>query len=86
MLGTTPDYILTGLAPDAPRIPEPNQLDRIEALLADVVNRLARLEAATPTGAEDLEAELGSGGARRPPERRDDDTDEDGPEHQAEGQ
>jgi hypothetical protein len=59
------------------------QLDRIEALLADVVNRLARLEAATPTGAEELEAELG--GAGRPPGQRDDDTEEAEPEGQAEG-
>lgn len=64
---------------------EPSQLDRIEALLVDLIDRVVRLEAAMPSGGDDLEAELESGDVGRPPARRDDDTEEDEPEDQAEG-
>lgn len=61
---------------------DPSQLDRVETLLGELLVRVQRIEAAIPSGAEALEDELSSGG--RPPERHDDDTEEDETEPRAE--
>lgn len=84
-LGVTIGEILTTTQDAVPDDVEAStQLDRMEALLIELLERVENLEDAMPSGADGLEAELEDGG--RPPSVRDDDSESDEPEDQAEGQ
>lgn len=79
-LDTTVRYLIFG---DSEPHLDVSQMDRIEAMLADLVNRVARIEAVMPSVGDVLEAELGGGSP--PPRQLDDGSEEDEPEDQAEG-